>query len=222
MFNLLALIVPIALLDSLNPVTVAVHVYLLGTPQPKTRTTTFMLGIFLAYFGGGLILAFGLESVLRYFNNLSETTWQIIQAAIGLALLIFAWYSWNSTRKADETKHSASMSPADSFWLGFAVTLSDLPTAIPYLAAIERMLQAKLSTFELLGAMAFYNAVYLLPLAAIFGIYLFSGTGAAAIMQKINAFINRWSSTLLTVASALAGLVLLANCAASIYGESFF
>lgn len=208
MLNLLALIIPIALLDSLNPVTIAVHVYLLGTPQPKTRTLSFIAGIFLAYFTGGILLSMGLGSILQYLADFSDATWRIIQAAVGLFLAGFGVYLWRAPNKKSEPEKTASLTPAGTFWLGIGVTASDLPTALPYIAAIERMLQAKISFFGLLGAVAFYNFIYVLPLLILFAVYSYSGENGAAVLQKISLFINRWSSPMLATVCALAGIIL--------------
>lgn len=208
MLNLLALIIPVALLDSLNPVTIAVHVYLLGTPKPKTRTLTFIAGIFLAYLAGGILLSMGLSSILQYFAKFSDSTWQLIQVALGLLLTGFGVYLWYAPGKESEPEKPASLTPAGTFWLGIGVTVSDLPTAIPYIAAIERMLEAEISLPGILSALAFYNFIYVLPLLTLFSVYLFTGESGAAILQNINLFIRRWSSPVLAIACAAAGIIL--------------
>lgn len=220
MLSLFAIIIPIALLDSLNPVTIAVHVYLLGTPEPRTRTLTFIAGIFLAYFGGGLILSLGLNSILAYFANLPDAVWHSAQAVIALALFGFAVYLWRGTNDGGEPNKPASLHPTGTFWLGFAVTLSDLPTAIPYIAALERILQAKLSLGWLLGAVAFYNLIYILPLLILLGLYFVLGTRGVATLQAINVFIRKWSPPVLAVLCFITGLVLLADCIAFVFGQT--
>lgn len=222
MLSLLAIIVPLALLDSLNPITIAVHVYLLGTPEPKTRTTTFVVGVFLAYFFGGLLLALGLGSILEYVGNFSERTLRLIEATVGLGLLGFGWFMRGGNSKKEEPAHPTSMSPLSSFWLGFAVTASDLPTAIPYIAAIERMLQANLSSVALVGTVALYNFLYLIPLIALFVIYLFLGKRAVAVLQKVTAFITRWSPIVLVVFCVVAGVLLVADSIAFAFGKPIF
>lgn len=222
MLSLLAIIVPLAVLDSLNPITIAVHVYLLGTPEPKTRTTTFVVGVFLAYFFGGLLLALGLGSILEYVSNFSDKTWRLVEAAVGLGLLGFGWYMRGGNSKKEEPAHPTSMSPLSSFWLGFAVTASDLPTAIPYIAAIERMLQANLSYLALVGSVALYNFVYLIPLIALFLIYLLLGEKGVATLQNITAFITRWSPIVLVVFCVVAGVVLLIDSIAFVIGRPIF
>lgn len=223
MLNLLALIISIALLDSLNPVTIAVHVYLLGTPKPKTRTLTFIAGIFLAYFAGGILLSLGLGSILQYFAEFSDSTWQLIQAATGLLLTGFGVYLWYAPGKEKDPEKPASISPAGTFWLGIGVTVSDLPTAVPYIAAIGRILQAEISLFEILSALAFYNFIYVLPLLTLFGVYLFMGERGAKILQRINLFINRWSSPVLAILCGAAGAILFIDYLAfALMGWSLF
>lgn len=220
MLSLFAVIISIALLDSLNPVTIAVHIYLLGTPQPRIRTLTFIAGIFLAYFSGGLILLLGLNSILMYLANLPDQIWYSAQAVVALALIGFAVYLWRGTSDGSEPVQPASLHPINTFWLGFAATLSDLPTAIPYIAALERMLQAKLSVWWLLGATAFYNLIYILPLLILLGLYFVLGTRGVATLQSINRFISKWSPPVLAILCALTGLVLLADCTAFVFGRT--
>lgn len=210
------------MLDSLNPVTIAVHVYLLGTPEPKTRTITFMGGIFLAYLAGGLLLSLGLGSILDLMNGLSASTWNALQAAAGLALLGFAWYLRSGKTTKEEQVHPASMSAGSSFWLGFAVTVSDLPTAVPYIAAIERTLQARPTMTAFVGAMVFYNMVYIAPLLVLFGMYLALGKDGATKLQKMNVLVRRWSSPVPLFFCVAAGILLLGDSVATTLGHSIF
>ncbi|MBD2249138.1 hypothetical protein [Nostoc sp. FACHB-888] len=47
--SLLAYLVAIAALDSLNPTTTAVQMYLLSTPKPVPRSVSFIAGVFITY-----------------------------------------------------------------------------------------------------------------------------------------------------------------------------
>jgi hypothetical protein len=54
MHALLASLVAIAALDSLNPTAITLQIYLLSTPQPIGRSIAFILGVFLTYCTGAL------------------------------------------------------------------------------------------------------------------------------------------------------------------------
>ena len=53
---LLASVVAIAVIDSINPNAMAVQVYLLTTPKPVARSIAFILGDFVAAWLTGLLL----------------------------------------------------------------------------------------------------------------------------------------------------------------------
>jgi len=62
---MLLFILSIGLADSINPVTIAVALYLASTPRPVGRLANFAAGVFALYTAGGLLLLFGPASLLR-------------------------------------------------------------------------------------------------------------------------------------------------------------
>jgi len=57
--TLIAPLVAIAVLDSLNPTATTMQVYLLSTPKPILRSVIFILGVFLAYWTAVLLIVLG-------------------------------------------------------------------------------------------------------------------------------------------------------------------
>ncbi len=53
---MLAYLVAIAALDSLNPTTTAFQIYLLSTPKPVYRSVSFIAGVFITYWAAGLVV----------------------------------------------------------------------------------------------------------------------------------------------------------------------
>ena len=62
---MLLFVLSIGLADSINPVTIAVALYLASTPRPVGRLANFAAGVFALYTAGGLLLLFGPASLLR-------------------------------------------------------------------------------------------------------------------------------------------------------------
>lgn len=139
---LLVSLVAIAALDSLNPTGIALQIYLLSTPKPIARSIAFILGVFLMYWAAGLLAVLGLRtwlvSVISSVNvSFSEPHFYAIQLLIGLALLIGGLKLDSSAQSPG--KRPKKLTLGRTFLLGMAVTLFDLPTALPYLAAIEQI-----------------------------------------------------------------------------------
>ena len=107
---LLASLAGLALADSLNPFTVAAQAYLLGTRDPMPRSIAFLVGTFLTYFLGGVLLLRGLTYVI-------ERIWPLVpwwglgtgEVALGLLLLHFAWYTGRKAAKGEAFKPPADL-----------------------------------------------------------------------------------------------------------------
>lgn len=216
MLKLLGVIIPIAVVDSLNPVTIAVHVYLLTTRKPAVRTATYVLGVFIAYLAGGLFLALGLHAVVDAGKSLvagNEALGYVGRFIFGVLLLGFGVYFYCKATDHAEVKQPASLHPLRTFLLGFGVTASDLPTALPYFAAIKRTLDTELAMAAVVVALGLYTLVYVLPLLLLLGIYLSHRRESTPLLRGINEWLARWSRPVIALFCLSAGLLLIANAA---------
>lgn len=180
-----ALLLPLALADSVNPCTFALYVALLtsasmaaGRRLMVIAGTSFTLSVFAGYFILGLLLSMG-ASLLP--------SWVLSSIAIGYGLLviIYASYRKNDERACREDnatckvfKHfkslSGSVSIAGSAALGFIASFTLLPcSGGPYLAFASIVSKTPL-TWRI-SLLALYNSIFVTPLilitAGMLGVY---------------------------------------------------
>lgn len=144
MFGLLTYLGVIALADSINPTATILQIYLLSTPNPVKRSITFILGVFLAYFIAGCLFALGFTKLIENIINYIGSFIYILQFLIGVAMIVFA-LSINPSSSEKAIDKPKVTNPINTFLLGLSVTFLEAPTAFPYIIAIERIVQSKLS-----------------------------------------------------------------------------
>jgi cytochrome c biogenesis protein CcdA len=221
MINLLISIATIALVDSINPNAMAVQIYLLGTPKPVARAIAFIAGDFTASWVAGVLLSFGISQVIRHiFTQLGDVIY-VLQFLIG-AGLIYLGCNLNKFLNQPQTKRPKSLSPGSAFILGATIAFLEAPTALPYLAAIERITRENLELPKVMSVIAFYNLIFVLPLIALLIIYLIFRNNAAILLQKLHQSVTKWFPKVMKFILVTLGLVLIADCIAHIFGKSIF
>ncbi|NJK51759.1 MAG: hypothetical protein HC936_01355 [Leptolyngbyaceae cyanobacterium SU_3_3] len=210
--SLLGYLVAIAAVDSLNPTATALQVYLLTTPKPVGRSISFITGIFVAYWTVGLLATLGLARFIQWVFETHSEWMSLIQCILGMALLYVGWILNSSSKAYQPLKNKPnSLQPIHTFFLGMSVTLLEAPTAFPYIAAIERIAQAKLSLSDLAELLSLYNLVFVMPLIGLLGIYVTFQSRSTELLQRINQAITKWSPKILRVLLLVTGSVLLAS-----------
>jgi hypothetical protein len=143
---LLSGIVGLALLDALNPATIACVALLLVSPSraPLRTAAAFVVGAYLT------VLALG-ATVLGGAAVLSDTT---VVRRVGLTvaglLVLVAAVRRLRTRHRSAVALPGWVGPWTAAPLGALVTGADLPNAFPYLVAIERLVAARLPEGQVL------------------------------------------------------------------------
>ncbi len=218
--SLLGYLVAIAAVDSLNPTATALQVYLLTTPRPIGRSISFITGIFVAYWAVGLLATLGLARFIQWVFEIQSEWMSLIQCILGIALL-YIGVTLNSFSNAHQPLKNKpnSLKPIHTFFLGMSVTLLESPTAFPYLAAIERIAQAKLSLPDLAGLLSIYNLVFVMPLIGLLGIYITFQSKSTELLKRINQAITTWSPKILRVLLLITGTFLLAEGITLILGR---
>jgi cytochrome c biogenesis protein CcdA len=225
MHTLLASLVAIAALDSLNPTAITLQIYLLSTPKPIGRSIAFILGVFFAYWTTGLLVILGLRSLMMTLISkaniyVPEPHIYTIQLLIGIILLT-AGFSLESSPQTDQEKRPKKLTPDRTFLLGMAMTILEFPTALPYLAAIEQIARAKLEVLSLMGVLGLYNLVFVSPLIMLLSIYMLFHQQSAALLHQINRSIAIWSPKILRALLLGLGILLILDSIAYSFGHSF-
>ena len=227
MYSLLLYITPAAVIDSINPTATALQIYLLGTPKPVARSVTFILGVFTAYFSAGLVFTLGFGIVVKdainrlgaffellQYGSIGEFIY-FIQFVTGVVMIILGCNFKKSSKKQTpstpaKAKRPRLQKPINTFLLGLAITFWESCTSLPYITAIQRILQAELNFHDLVGVILFYNLIFIFPMSALLGIYIVKPKSSAALINKIRQIIE--SPLILQTLQIGIGLFLVIDC----------
>jgi hypothetical protein len=155
----------LAVVDSINPSAIVVTLYLLSTARSRApvQVAVYIGAIFITYLLLGVLMVLGIEVFLPSLGGvLRSGPGLIAQSLVGLALLVYSLTAANPLSSQGVARPSASTYPA-LVMLGVSVTAMELPTAIPYFAAIALISAAELpirAWAPLLGA---YNVIFVFP-----------------------------------------------------------
>lgn len=184
----------LALLDSLNPSLIATQLFLLTTPQPLWRSLSFILSVILTSFVGGWLVLTGLSdhlySLLHYQPSPLEYG---IQVLLGVLLIAFAVRLYRNPPQGDSPQPTPSyLHPLAIFGFGIFSTISELPTALPYFAAITQIAEAQIHLITTGILLIIYNLLYVLPLGILLGLYFYS-PALRSHLEAIGVVIRRWN-----------------------------
>jgi cytochrome c biogenesis protein CcdA len=237
MLLLLTSIITLALIDSLNPSTIAAQIFLLALKKPISRVISFILGTFVMYTAFGFIIVFILgEPIKGFFYELGSTDYLIL-LAIGIALIavgtILGWkrYIGKEGRSKSEGYVKKAMAPmmamlktlnpVHTFFFGMASTAFDLPTSAFYFVALASLLEAGVGPFETTSLLILYNLLYILPLIVILLICMIARDRSGPLMNRINKLIGEWSGRLVISILICIGVILVVFSMAFFYNWHF-
>lgn len=221
MSSLLAYLVALAALDSLNPTTTAFQIYLLSTPKPVPRSVAFIAGVFITYWAAGLAVVLGV-SQLNITFQLPNLALYIVQLIIGVVLFLVGWNLKDTASDSQKIKPLAQLTTFQSFLVGGAATLWDFPTALPYLAALERISTMQFDLLTTMSILGIYNTIFILPLVALVGIYLYLGDRSVNLISAINQSIRKWGHKILRFLLIGLGIVLIVDGITFFLGQPIF
>ena len=161
---LLAGIAGLALLDALNPATIAGVALLLLAPMahPVRAAAGFVAGAYLTVLGLGSLVYLGADTFADAAGNglvwVRRTAFTV--AAVALAV---AGVRRLRARIRPAVTVPRWVNPLTAGLLGLLMTGADLPNAFPYFIAIERIVDAGVGTARASLLLAGYALVYCLP-----------------------------------------------------------
>ncbi|MBT9148169.1 MAG: hypothetical protein DDT32_01939 [Syntrophomonadaceae bacterium] len=208
--TLLASLIGLALLDSLNPSLFVALFYLLATTRPVLRILSYIAGVLAVNYFGGLLLLVGVrETIGRLLDNLGNEVLFGVQLLLGMALVIFGFvFNATSTGAQDVAKKLRSITPVHTFLLGMAVMLNEITTALPYFVAIERIVRAQMDTIGSLLALAGYNVVFSLPLFGFLALYVAYGQRFTSEINRLTQPVMIWTLRVIKYGSIVLGIPL--------------
>lgn len=196
-YEIVAGIVGLGLIDSLNPFSIAAMALVLTGTRHLALGVTFIATTFLIYSLAGIGLLAGWAAVLLQLLPLIPA-WvkQVGLGLLGLGCVVGAVWLWVNRHKGGATKIADLVRTSV---LGTAIyaaysTISDLPTAVPYFGAVHILAQADL-TWKISGALlVVYNVCYVLPLFLLLWLRLSKRPNIDVAFAQIKSWVD-WSFT---------------------------
>jgi hypothetical protein len=211
MLTLLALVVAIAAADSLNPSTLAPALYLAIGPHGRRDVATFMLGVFAVSLVGGLALTFGPgQAFLTRVSKPSAHTVHLIELVAGGAALPAAAVLWRVRVRVAARLAGAKEPSGRSAWLvGAGIMAVELPTAVPYLAAIAAIVESGRADMTQIVLVLVYNVVFVAPLIVLLVVLALAGARGTGIAARARVRLDLWAPRVAPAALGVASVVLL-------------
>lgn len=221
MIELISIITPIALLDSLSllPVCIIPIIILLTSERPVFYTNIFLLGILIVYIPFGLLLVFGfnlaLEAAGQFISNWIKQEPNsadiLLQLLIGLALIAWGYQIAKKHTHKLEEQPKIRITARMTFTFSSVLMISGLWGALPYFAAADQILRADLRVMQMLLAILYYNLIFISPLVALFILGIVMGPAAKPVLEKIVMWLLHYGKIIITLALYILGAILIAD-----------
>jgi cytochrome c biogenesis protein CcdA len=206
MIELMPNLIPLLIVDILNPVLFALVVVAVGTSRPIANSTALIAGHTAAYFLSGVVIALGLAKITARLNNPLPIDF-VIELVIGLLLLWAALASRDG--KASEAKTpEAALTPAFCFSYGAIVNFIGVPFALPYFAAVDQILKADLSIESSVTVIAFYNLAYALPFFLVVILVAIIGDNSKPVLERMSTALANLVDKIMPLVLFLLGLAI--------------
>jgi len=213
MISITIIFIPILVTDVINPVLLAAVIFALGSNRPYLNSLLIVSGWFVVYYISGIILALGLDSIVKFLENPRPIDFYI-ETVIAFLLIWLAFrirQPENNKRKKKEFDESDTLKPAGAFIIGASINLIGLPFAIPYFAALDQILKADLDWVPSLTALLIYNLLYILPFVLLILIRLIFREQSDPLLSKLNEWMEKIGAVLMPLLLILLAIALLVD-----------
>jgi cytochrome c biogenesis protein CcdA len=211
MLHLLAVVVLIAIADSANPSTIAPALYLAADTRASRSLVGFTAGVFIVNLTGGLIILLGPgQALLAVVPRPGVETRHVLELALGIGLLVLGTVLWlGHNHVARHVKRNQDRLDRSPFLLGAAIMAVELPTAVPYFAAIAALVASGKNLSTQISLLAVFNAVFILPLPAILALRLLAGERGQRWLERLRAQLDQRLALLIPALVSVAAVVLI-------------
>lgn len=203
-------IAALALLDSLNILTLAIAVYLLGTPRPVPRTLAYVAGTALGYFTAGVLLVLGWRVLFnRFLPLLDPASVGLLQIVGGAALVIGGVHAILRPAREVVFRPPQHINPVATFLLGAVIGLLYAPTDPRHNMAIGLIVNHADSGLSQVGWLLWYNAFYVLPLLGLVVLRVVWPVRSKVVFGWLTDAISNFFFRVLPTIVAIIGLLLM-------------
>jgi cytochrome c biogenesis protein CcdA len=207
----LAIVIGIGLVDSANPATIVPALYLAAGDRAVKSLAGFLVGVFVTNLVLGAVIALGPgDAIKRHVPHAGAHTRHLIElTAGGLLLVVAAALWWQRSRVSHHVAAGTKHLDRNSLLLGAGLTVVELPTALPYFAAIAVAVGSGQPAAGQVLLLAVFNVCFLLPVVGILGLRMLAGERSRAWLVRLRGHVDRWLATLAPGLVALLGAALL-------------
>ena len=220
MKTIILILTPISLVDSTSiiPLSILPLIILLSGSRPVLGSVAFLTGIFATYLILGILIALGLSSMFDQINVYLTQIWKhpdtldlITQIIIGVILLVFGFRRPRARDSRGDSGISESITPPKAFIIAAGLVIIGMPGALPYLAAIDQLLRADLTRFEVVLALLYYNVLFISPLSVLVFIRVLFPNQSDSIFDFIKDLITKWGRRVIVTLLVILGLVMVVD-----------
>jgi Sap, sulfolipid-1-addressing protein len=208
---LVVLVLGIALVDGLNPSTIAPALVLAVRQHGALLVSMFTLGVLVPSLAVGILVVVGPGgALLDLVPQVGALAKHLLEIGGAVALAALAWVLWiHRGRVSAGMSRKTPGGAAGAAGLGAAIMLAELPTALPYFAALAAIVGSSAALATQLELVALFNFAFVLPLLAILSLRLLAGPRSEHLLELTQGALNRYVGVVLPCAVALLASVLL-------------
>jgi cytochrome c biogenesis protein CcdA len=217
----LSLVALLGLADSANPSTVIPALWLATHNRRPGPLLAFTAGVFTVTFLAGLLLLLGPgQLALDALPRPDERGRSLLELSFGAVALLAAALLW---RRRERTLPGGSRRfvrrPKALFLLGAGIMAVELPTAVPYFAAIAVIVGGVGHLAGRIVLLAIFNFLFVLPLLLIAAARLGVGERTERRLARLDAWLRGHANRLLALMTLTGGIALTIAGAVGLVGS---
>ena len=197
-------------------------VVLLGARRPWLGALSFILGSFVGYLLLGIVVAVSARSVIDFLSAEPRPIAYGAGIAIGTLLVVLGARNLTNGQPVAGIEQPLARDPGRMLVLSLGLTVVTAPAALPYLAAIDLILQSDAGKLEILTVLAIYCAIYVTPMVALVVLRSMAGRRSAALLARVNRIVSTSVPRVAAVLVLILGLLILAESVAFFFGKPLF
>jgi Sap, sulfolipid-1-addressing protein len=215
------LVLGIALVDGLNPSTIAPALVLAVNRRGAMLCSLFTLGVFAPSLAAGLLVVAGPgQALIDLIPHLGPHAKHLLEIGAGVVLGAVAWALWVQRRRvAGGMSREPPGGAKGAAGLGAGIILAELPTAFPYFAALAAIVRSSVTLPGQLGLVVLFNVAFVVPLLVIIGVRLFAGPRSERILALTRGAMDRYAGVVLPCAVGIIAAALFVLGVAGLVGD---